>query len=266
DALQPPGLATRLSASWRAALCSLAMLLALLVWLDRQGIGLAARALLPLVPTSLDKQIGDQVERQLAGHWILHSRLSASRSAALQGRFQAIADRVFPGLYPRVVFCRIKGGDVFNAFALPNGALFVTDEMAQALSDDQIMAVLAHEAGHVLHRHAMRRLIEGVGLIAVAQVALNDYSGLASTSLATLQSLRYSRDAEREADGDAHRMITRESLPADTLAGVWRTLERRPHASAGTDVPVWLSTHPGPEERIESAMKAAAAASAARAR
>jgi Zn-dependent protease with chaperone function len=45
-----------------------------------------------------------------------------------------------------------------NAFALPGGTIVVTDEMVAAVgSDDELLAVLDHEIGHVRGRHAMRR-------------------------------------------------------------------------------------------------------------
>ncbi len=46
-----------------------------------------------------------------------------------------------------------------NAFALPGGIVIVTDQLMQlAEHDDEILAVLAHEIGHVKHRHVLRGL------------------------------------------------------------------------------------------------------------
>ena len=42
-----------------------------------------------------------------------------------------------------------------NAFALPNGSIYVfSGLLARAENDDQLAGVLAHEATHVTNRHA----------------------------------------------------------------------------------------------------------------
>ena len=52
-----------------------------------------------------------------------------------------------------------------NAFALPGGTVVMTDAIVQAaadkgISDDALVGVLAHEIGHVVHRHGMRMVVE----------------------------------------------------------------------------------------------------------
>src|SRR2546430_17108618 len=49
-----------------------------------------------------------------------------------------------------------------NAFALPSGIIVETDDLVRlSRSDGEVLGVLAHELGHVKHRHTMRRLLEG---------------------------------------------------------------------------------------------------------
>lgn len=257
---------TRLIASWRGAVCCLVALIALLVWFDRQGAGLAAQVAMPLVPTKLDQAIGLKVEQEVMRRWVQPSQVPRARTAEIRGRFDAIADRVFPGLYPRLVFGRMPGKAGFNAFALPNNTIILFDGMTEALTDDELMAVLGHEAGHLKHRHAMRQIVQSAGLLSVAGVMLGDYSTVAATALGTLQTLRYSRNAERESDAEAQRLILSERLPNETLVGVWTKMQaeiRAQMARRGQEdqqVPEWLSTHPSMQERLESARRAAQAA------
>src|SRR5438094_7952747 len=67
-----------------------------------------------------------------------------------------------------------------NAFALPSGIIVVTDDLVRlSRSDDEVLGVLAHELGHVKHRHTMRRLLEGS---ATALIIAGGTGDLASTT------------------------------------------------------------------------------------
>lgn len=257
-ALGGQSMGAQVIASWPLALCSLVALIALMVWFDRQGAGLLARAALPLVPRQLDVAVGEQVEQQLEHAWLKPSHLPLQRQLAIRERFDGIAERVFPDVYLDVRFARQGDRPGFNAMALPNGTIVLFDGLVEAMTDDELMAVLGHEAGHVTHRHAMRQLVQGAGLLAVAGVMLGDFSTVAAGTLATAQTLRYGRNAERESDAEAQRLILREHLPNETLVGAWIKLrdgmraEEYPATGAA-----WLSTHPPIGERIESARRAA---------
>jgi peptidase M48-like protein len=79
-------------------------------------------------------------------------------------------------------------------FALMTRDLVMTDEL---------VAVLAHEIGHVRGRHALRQLLQAAGVSAIAFALLGDVSsisGLLSAARALLHA-KHSRDFEREADG-----------------------------------------------------------------
>lgn len=69
----------------------------------------------------------------------------------------------------------------------------------------EALAVLAHEIGHVVHRHGMSGLVRSLGLLSVAGTVLGDFSTVAASALGTVQGLRYSCEAEREADLFARR-------------------------------------------------------------
>ncbi|WP_431048824.1 M48 family metallopeptidase [Roseateles sp. L2-2] len=244
--------------SWSLAVCALVALMALVLWFDRQGASLLARAALPLIPTQLDDAVGKRVEQQLESTWLRPSRVPAQRQQAIRARFAEVAGRVFPGMMLNVRFARQGDLPGFNAMALPNGTIFAFDGLVEALSDDELVAVLGHEAGHVKHRHAMRHLVQGAGLLSVAGVVLGDFQSVAAGALPMAQTLGYSRDAERDSDAEAQRLILREHLPNETLVGAWlKVLEaRRRDGRVDTGTP-WLSTHPPIGERIESARQAA---------
>lgn len=129
---------------------------------------------------------------------------------------QSVQDRVLTHFAPalkenanldvRVLFR--NGGDLgANAFALPDGTIIFTDDMVRLAKDDnELLAVLAHEIGHVKYRHALRSAIQGTSIGFLVSMLTGDLSA-ASSALAALPviltTMSYSRDFEREADQNA---------------------------------------------------------------
>ena len=94
----------------------------------------------------------------------------------------------------------------------------MTDAIVQAaadkgISDDALVGVLAHEIGHVVHRHGMRMVVEQGVLNMGLGLALGDVSGVVSTGATLLTSRAYSRSHEREADCYAIALMRQASLP-----------------------------------------------------
>ncbi|WP_431263917.1 M48 family metallopeptidase [Roseateles chitinivorans] len=244
--------------SWSLAVCALVALVALVVWFDRQGVGLLARAALPLMPKQLDEAVGLQVEERLAATWLRPSQLPMERRQAIRARFADVAGRVFPGMRFDVRFARQGDHKGSQAMALPNGTIFVFDGLAELLNDDELIAVLGHEAGHVKHRHAMRQLVQGAGLLSVTGLVMGDFPSVAGTLLTSTHTMRYTADAEGDADAEAQRLILREHLPNETLVGAWgKVLGEMRREGRVDSLSGLLATHPSIGERIESARRAA---------
>ena len=109
-------------------------------------------------------------------------------------------------LHIRVLFR--EGGDLGpNAFALPDGSIIFTDAMIKlAQNDDELVAVLAHEIGHVKYRHGLRAAIQGSSISFLVTMLTGDMSAISSALTALpiiLTTMSYSRDFEREADQNA---------------------------------------------------------------
>lgn len=109
-------------------------------------------------------------------------------------------------LQVRVIFR--GGGDLgANAFALPNGTIIFTDEMVKlAKNDDELIAVLVHEIGHVKYRHGLRSVIESSSLGSIVGMLMGDTSAASRLITAVpviLITMPYSHDFEREADQSA---------------------------------------------------------------
>lgn len=113
-----------------------------------------------------------------------------------------------------------------NAFALPGGIMVVTDQLiALAKSDTEVVAVLAHELGHVKKRHVFRQSIQCVisGLMLAA--VTGDVSSAASGISGVLIQMRYSQDHETEADNFALQALQKACLPPKAYADILQRLD-----------------------------------------
>ncbi len=141
-----------------------------------------------------------------------------------------------------------------NAFAVPGGIVVMTDELVElAESDAEIMAVLAHEVGHLYGRHSLRILLQNsVSALLIAGLT-GDISNITALSAAiptVLMQAKYSRDFEREADEFAFEYLGTRGVSTNALSDLLLRLKQsEPDDSGG--IPGWLSSHPPSRERID---------------
>jgi hypothetical protein len=145
-----------------------------------------------------------------------------------------------------------------NAFALPGGPIFVhTDLLKAADNEAQLAGVLAHEIAHVALRHGTNQASKAnlVQLPAVlAGAAIGSGSVLAQLGQLGLGFglnsllLKYSRDAERQADALGARLMARAGYNPLEMAHVFEKLE----AQGGSSAPEFLSSHPNPGNRVKA--------------
>lgn len=142
-----------------------------------------------------------------------------------------------------------------NAFALPANIIVVTDELVElAQRDEELLGVLAHELGHVYHRHILRQVLQNsltALLVAGLFGDLSSIAGLSATLPTFLVQQKYTRDFEREADAFAAEMLRDRGVSPAHLA---RMLKRLSEAHGGPDSEVlgYLSSHPATQERIDA--------------
>lgn len=140
-----------------------------------------------------------------------------------------------------------------NAFALPSGDIVITDELIHlAENGDEILAVLAHEIGHVVHRHSLRHLFEDSMLAILVFGITGDTSSFAQTAAALpvlLVSTSYSRDFEREADQFALETMDVHGIERQHFANILSRIDESMGESF--NVPGFLSTHPITTERVQ---------------
>ncbi|HEX5277053.1 MAG TPA: M48 family metallopeptidase, partial [Fluviicoccus sp.] len=90
-----------------------------------------------------------------------------------------------------------------NAFALPGGIVVINRGLIEATqSADELAAVLAHEVQHVEQRHALKGMLNSVGVAAVLLVVLGDASAITAVMAHQAGSMAFGRDLESQADLD----------------------------------------------------------------
>ena len=228
-------------------------MLALAVLGLRTAVPVAADRAVVLIPHRAEAFVGRQAFRELEAVMFSPTRLAEPRRARIEAAAQALARRAGIDPVPEIHFrdTRLLGA---NAFAFPGGPIVVTDDLVHLLEDDLILAVLAHELGHVQERHGMRQVLRVGGTFVIASVFLGADDSLleelAAIAVSTV-SAGYSRDFERDADAFAGRLLRSAGRSAGDLADALRALQDDCGETCRGD-PGWLSTHPGFESRIEA--------------
>jgi Zn-dependent protease with chaperone function len=224
------------------------------------GLPAGAKLAAERMPRAVEQHASDQAITLLRRVGMMPSRLPQARRADLRARFNAlVADEPRAGQFMLEFVHAPEMGA--NAFALPDGRIFVTDALVElAGTDEELLAVLAHEAGHHVHRHGMRQALESSGVFVLAGLVFGDASGsaLAVSIPATLLSNGFSRNHEREADAYAFGLLERRGVSPRSFAAIMRRLSEA-HGGEGGELVAYLSTHPPTPERIAAAEAAAGA-------
>jgi predicted Zn-dependent protease len=175
-------------------------------------------------------------------------------------RLVAASER--PNLKYQVV---ILNSPAINAFALPNGQLYITRGIIALASDkSELASVLAHEMAHVIARHAIIREEQARQSVIIASVA-NDVLGdpeLGALALAKskLTLASFSRAQEYEADGIGVGIAARAGFDPYGAVRFLNDMQRNADiktAGGGEPDPRsrdFLSTHPATPDRIKNAL------------
>lgn len=230
------------------------------VALVHTGVPWLAQEIAERMPPAVERHVSNQVVALLERVHFSPSQVPAIRQQSLQRAFVAMVAGE-----PRSQDMRLRivhaPGIGPNAFALPDGRIFMTDALVQlAQSDEERLAILAHEAGHHVHRHGMRQALESSSVFLLAGMLFGDVSGssLAVSIPAVLLSNGFSRSHEREADAYAFDLLLRRGRSPKAFAAIMRRLSQEVPADMDEGTVGYLSTHPSSPERIRAAEQAAA--------
>lgn len=214
------------------------------------GVPLLASRIVGLVPPAWELRLGatvaSQLQSSLGGLQICDPEPGSLANRALT-RFGQAA--MAESGSPFALDINIVRSDIPNAFALPGGQVFFLSALLdQAQSPDEFAGVLAHEIGHVAHRHGMEQLISSAGTGALIGFILGDMTGIsvAAGLGSTIIDARFSRDAERQADAFAAQVAHRLEFDASGLVDL---LNRVGEDDDFARALALLSTHPLTDDR-----------------
>ena len=163
---------------------------------------------------------------------------------------------------------RIVRDPVENAFALPNGSVYVNSGLIAGVRNEaQLAGVLSHEITHVTKRHAylefrsIRKKNVALDVLVLASAGGPGIAGIAALAASLTGQLLivssvygYSRDLEREADSDGFSLLINAGYSGNAMADALETLDERLEFERVE--PFW-KTHPKLQERIALAKEMA---------
>jgi hypothetical protein len=200
----------------------------------------------------IGKEAAAQVEQEMP---ILHNQRLESYMRNLASRLWSVPEA---DNYPYSI--QIVHDSSINAFALPGGPMFVNTGLIEAADNEaQLAGVLAHEISHVALRHGTNQaskanLFQLPFLLASGVVGDSLLGQLAQIGIgigANSILLKYSRDAERDADLLGARIMAKAGFDPIQMAVFFEKLE----ANGGSRGPEFFSSHPNPGNRMNAVEK-----------
>jgi len=137
-----------------------------------------------------------------------------------------------------------------NAFALAGQSMVVTDQLVEkAEHDAEIVAVLAHELGHINASHTLKMALQAMGsgvLIVMITGDVSTFSDLATGIPLLLIQQGYSREMEEEADAFALQGLLKAKISPHYFATILQRID--PDANASKTP---FASHPETRKRIQ---------------
>ena len=232
------------------AVVAIAMVIAALWLLIDRVLPVAVNEIALRIPVDAEAALGRETLAGMEQYFLHASKLPEARQARLRTRFESMTRAGGEGVPYRLEF---RSSPVIgaNAFALPSGIIVMTDELVKlARNDQEVLGVLAHELGHVRHRHTMRRLLESSATALIIAGVTGDIASTTSLAAAAptlLLQTKYSREHEREADSYAIEVMKKNGIEPRHFAAILARLEGEAPRRGG--LPGFLSSHPATEER-----------------
>ena len=265
DLRDPQEWVRAMEARWRYALAALVLVVTCAVIAYRVFLPALADFVSRRMPAAMQDFVGEETLRNLDRTLCKPTQIPQDREDTLLSKaYTTVLLGKGPGTEYHVVLrnCPAIGA---NAFALPSRTIVITDDLVAVAGDDaHVLAVIAHEAGHVENRHVMRMAIQSAGVAVVIATLASDAFSI-STLVAILPTVLletgYSREFETEADAYALVRLGETGLSPDLFPQMLERLEaeHRKRGDEGEELD-YLSTHPATAERVARARAAAAKA------
>ncbi|MBB1193315.1 peptidase [Flavobacterium sp. SOK18b] len=147
-----------------------------------------------------------------------------------------------------------------NAFATADGSVRVYSGLMDIMDDNELLAVIGHEIGHVVNtdsRDAIKAAYKkeaALGLIASQsdKVAAITDSQLAKVGSQMIDS-KHSRKQESEADEFSYNFMKNNGYNVNAVSSAFGILAKMSEGAESSFLEKMMSSHPDPKERAENA-------------
>ncbi len=211
--------------------------------------------LAPMLPDAWREKTGKQIEST-----VIESAKECVDSKGLAALGAMIANLSQGNDFPPLSV-KIYDLPIVNAFAVSGGRVIMTRALIEAAdTPEEITGVLAHEIGHVFHLHPEEQIVRLTGLQILMSIVGGSGGGEIVTNTAALATvLRYSREAEEEADSYARVALTNAKInPLGFKTFFEKIMKLGNETKKSTETASTLdrlgsvfSTHPDTEDRIK---------------
>ena len=188
------------------------------------GIPFAAKRIAYAVPQPVQNSMSEGTLELLDSLYLSPSELSREE----QARVLALASDAIEGVGITSYAVELRTGIGPNAMALPDGTIVITDDIVElCANDNELLAILYHEIGHLQNRHLLRRVLQS----SFVSLGLILMSGNVETidSLIALPTfyldMSYTRGFEIEADRYALQSLKDRGLGVDNFSAIMNKLE-----------------------------------------
>jgi putative metalloprotease len=153
-----------------------------------------------------------------------------------------------------------------NAFATADGSVRVFSGLMDIMDDNQLLAVIGHEIGHVANhdsRDAMKMALRKGALVGavssqsdkVAKLTDSQYGQLASAIVDS----KYNRKQESEADEFSYAFLKRNKYNVNAEEAAFTILANMSGGTSADFLTKMMSSHPDPKDRADNAKARATA-------
>jgi putative metalloprotease len=151
-----------------------------------------------------------------------------------------------------------------NAFATADGSVRVYSGLMDIMDDNELLAVIGHEIGHVANhdsRDAMKAAYRKEAIIDAVGSQSDKVAAVTDSQLGKLGSAlidcKHSRKQESEADTYSYDFMKRNGYNVNAVESAFSILAKMGESTESTILTRMMSSHPDPKLRAENARKRA---------
>jgi putative metalloprotease len=142
-----------------------------------------------------------------------------------------------------------------NAFATADGSVRVFKGLMDIMSDNELLAIMGHEIGHVINHDTRDGMKKALQRSAIRNAAASQSGTIGKLSRSQLGGAidyfvgaSFSRQQETDADDYSYQFMKRNGYSVMALATSFEKLAKQ---GGGANVPAFLSTHPDSKARAQ---------------